>query len=305
MREGAATRIRGAHVTTFNRRVPILAAIAALALLALLVVGATRVTGQERGANDWRVRGQLQAWDGDLWIVDAKPLVVPPALSAVTAPTLGATIDASGVFDDSGRRVARRLTAAPGGTPAATLLTASVDGAIDELSGERWVVGGRQVRVLSSAQLVAADGVSDPRTLATPGNLAAVEGYALADGVLLAMTVTLRSEAPVSAPTTAPAAAPVVAPTEPAATSTPTLELTATSESTPRPDPAPAPANSVQSPMDQPPTPESTNGSDGTGDGGSDDGADKQPKPDKPDKPDKPGKGGDKQQSRTAGGGPA
>jgi hypothetical protein len=247
----------------------------ALLLVVLVAACGTRAAGRERAAATWQLSGPLQAWDGAVWVVDATPLVVSAKLRVNAPPVLGGNVSASGTYDATGRRVATAMSIAAGSLPDATLPARSLDGVIEGIAGEHWSIAGTQVRAPAGTQIVAPDG--NVAALSAPGNLAHVDGYQLASGELLAVSISL-----------APPAA--IAPTF--ATQTPV-----SSEPTPTDEPAPAPQpaqpEATQPPDDAQPPADS---GDGSGDnGGGNDGDNggghghshdtHEPKPKKPKKP--------------------
>jgi hypothetical protein len=204
--------------------------------VAVCAAGGSGAAGRERAQTTWRVSGQLQAWDGEIWIVDATPLRVPAELSAGAPPTLGGVVDAEGTFDDTDRRVATSVSIAAGGLPNATLPARALDGEIDGIAGEEWSIAGERVRAPAGVQMDAQSGtVAD---LSAPGNLAHVEGYQLPSGDLLAVSISL---APPVADTPSPT--PTVASETPAANAQPPTAASSEPDATEPPDNAQPPAD--------------------------------------------------------------
>jgi hypothetical protein len=247
--------------------------IAVALLLVMFVAGCgARAAGRAPENGAWQVSGQLQAWDGELWIVDAMPIVVSGQLRANAPPILGGEVTASGIRDDAGRRLATAVSIVAGGTPDATLPAVTLDGVIDGAVGEHWSVAGAAVWVTADTQLNAPAG--DVAQLRKSGNLAHVEGYRLPSGELLALSVSL-APAPTDVTTSQP-------------TATPTSEQplpTATATDAPALEPTQAPAPQATEPPDdaQPPPGDDNGGGSGGDDGGGHGHGHDQPK--KPKKP--------------------
>jgi hypothetical protein len=241
------------------------AALVALLLVILLAACGSSAAGREQAPRTWQLSGPLQAWDGDVWIVDAAPVLVPAEVRASAPPTLGGHVSASGTYDASGRRVANSVSIAAGSLPAATLPARSLDGVIEEIAGEDWSIAGTQVRAPAGTRITAQD--SNVDALSAPGNLAHVDGYQLPSGELLAVSISL---------------APAAADTPPTATETPV-------NNAPTPTDAPAPATQPAQPAATQPPDDAQPPAD-SGDGGGDDGGGHghdahEPKPKKPKKP--------------------
>jgi hypothetical protein len=240
-------------------------ALVALLFVTLAAGCGARADGQERTPSNWRLRGPLQAWDGDVWIVDATPIRVSAELSGSAPHTLGGAVDASGTYDASGGRVATSVSIAAGGLPDATLPARSLDGVIEGIAGEHWSIAGTHVRAPAGTQIVAPDG--NIATLSAPGNLAHVDGYQLASGELLAVSISL---------------APAASSTPPDATETP-VSSAPTPTDAPAPAPQPTQPEATQPPDDAQPPADS--GDDGGDDGGGHGHDTHEPKPKKPKKP--------------------
>lgn len=231
----------------------------------------------------WNVEGPLLAWQEALWVVDATPIVVPSELGMDERRWLGAMVTASGSFDETGQRVAERVSVVEGELPSSTLPAATVSGPIEETDDERWIISGRDVMVPTGTHIDGGTG-SDAESLAQPGTTVTVEGYQLADGRVLAVNIMLRQDTTTDQVEQTDEAAP-----EPAVDSIPTTlpELT--------PEPA-IDAPTVETPVgtvEDVPVEEAADGDDGSdnGDSGKPDDDDKDNDDKEKGKPEKPDNG--------------
>lgn len=230
-----------------------------LAVAALLVASLLSACADRSGADDdsWDIEGPLLAWDAGIWIVDAVPIVVPDHVALNGDLILGATVTASGTFDDTGRRVAEAISLEAGPLPESTLPDVTVSGTIDQVDGNTWIVDGQEIVVADGTQISSAEPGLDAQLLFQIGNLADVSANRMDDGRIVAREISLRlpAETEQPEPTTDPGAE--------------------------QPEPAP-PATDDDDGSD--------NGDDNRDDGDDDDGRKDDDKPDKPEKPDKPDK---------------
>lgn len=270
-------------LSPLNRRLPGFVVTVAITLAMLLVASGCGPESDASGETPetWEVEGPLLAWEGGLWIIDATPIVVPSELGMDERRWLGAIVTASGSFDETGERIAERVSVVEGMLPNSTLPAATVSGPIEEIDDDLWVISGSDVVVPESTYIDGGDGADVARELVETGTLATIEGYQLADGRVLAVSVVLRQAVSTDAPVIEPAA-------EPESTPTPLLE------------PAPAAPDIDTDDNEVDPTTDDDDG-DSDDDGDDDDGNGKPDKDDE-DKPGKPDngkhKGQDKEGSR-------
>jgi hypothetical protein len=163
-------------------------AVGALALL--LVLSGCGEDAMGRGES-WQVQGQLLAWDGNVWIVDAVPVVVPSAIELDGERRLGARVNAQGRYDQQGRMIADRVMLREGSLPEPTLEAAAHEGPLVGIEGSTWMVGEARVVVDETTPVVTDDG-SDGRGLATAGSHVVVEGFRFGE-VLIAQQVRVRA----------------------------------------------------------------------------------------------------------------
>lgn len=173
---------------------------AAVVLASLLAACGEESAGQ---AEFWQRQGQLLAWDGDVWIVDAVPIIVPAATSVNGERTLGSQVSAAGSYDERGRMVAHSITLTNGSLPNATLDETTHEGVIDSVSDTGWVVDGVAIVLSDGVGISAAEGV-DPASLAVAGNVAAVTGYRFGDGTIIATQIVVSATPEEPGPNTAP-----------------------------------------------------------------------------------------------------
>lgn len=171
-----------------------------------------------------------------------RPLALAATIVFALALSAGALAAARALVDIVRPQPAPSATAAP--TTAATAAPAprQIDGAIEQIAQERWVVGGQVVIVGANTVVDGAPSV---------GSIAHISGTPAAGGALLADRISV--EAPL-APTDAPAPAATAVPTEtpaPAATAAPK----ATAAPAAQPQPTAAPEAAPTSPPEQPPAP--------------------------------------------------
>jgi hypothetical protein len=158
-------------------------------------------------------------------------------------------------------------TSASTATPAATPI--ALDGQIDELAQERWVIGGRAV-ILSASTTISG----------TPAlhAIAHVRGSFMPNGALLALGVTVDPLA--ATPSATPSAIPSAMPPTPTLEPSPTLAPTAIPTTLPAAPPAPVPQSTT------PPSDDEQHTCQGQQRGRDDNKCDPKPKPEPP-KPEK------------------
>ena len=168
----------------------LLRVIGSLALLVLLAVGCSS-EGDDVVRTDerWETRGSLLAWDGEVWIVDDQPLVVPATLDVDDQRVLGAAIDASGVIDPSGRLVTETITISEGEWPDSSLPAETIEGTIDRVDDRSgvWTIGNDTVVVPSGVR------VHDAADLSAfaPGDSVAIAGHRLDDDRVIALDISM------------------------------------------------------------------------------------------------------------------
>ncbi len=198
---------------------------------------------EEKLRDQVRLRGTLQALEGDRWLVDGEAVAIDQTTLVDGLPAVGATVQIEGFRQEDGTILATvvRLfpprgngpreeatptptpTPAPGpapaDTPTPTPAPVSFQGTLEQALGDEWTVGGRRV-VLDASALVS--GVPEP------GSVVSIEGVLREDGVTVALVATVL-QVPTLTPTPTPEPTPTVAPIPgPAPTATPSLVPTDT-----------------------------------------------------------------------------
>jgi hypothetical protein len=190
-----------------------------LLALSLSLAALAPACGDETNAtsNRWDVEGPLLAWDGEIWIVDALPIVVPDDVTWDGTLVPGSLVTASGVYDDMGRRIAEEIKLRAGPAPESTVAEVAFSGEIERIDADVWMVAGREVIVAEGTPVRAIDPGMDPAALAKPGNHAEIAGYELEDGRIVAREIALLGPSqPAAEPEPDPLATdqPQAAPTE-------------------------------------------------------------------------------------------
>lgn len=179
----------GTGVPAHQRLVRFLGTMLLVALVALAC--SSESDDPFQAGEPWELRGALRAWDGEVWIVDDQPLIVPENLGVDDQRVLGATIDASGTIDDAGRRVVESVDISEGEWPSSTLPKATIAGNIEGRDASTWLIDGNEVVVPAGARVhgpTADASVSD-------GDTVTIEGYRLEDERVVAVDVYLGAEA--------------------------------------------------------------------------------------------------------------
>lgn len=174
------------RVTQHGRRCLFAVAVAvSLATASLLAACGTDTAGHNEA---WQRQGQLLAWDRDVWIVDATPIVVPDRLVTNGERVLGSHVDATGSIDSDGRMIAEAISLSPGALPESTLEQVVHEGSITSTAASRWTVGDVEVLLPESVTITGNDDV-DMDEMDGGGYSATVTGHRFGERVIVADTI--------------------------------------------------------------------------------------------------------------------
>jgi hypothetical protein len=148
----------------------------------------------DSAADSWSLEGPLLAWEGDIWIVDGEPVVVPGLLNRDDQRRLGALVEARGTYDETGLRIANAIDVTGATEAAATLDPVELAGTIVAIDGPLWTVADTAVLVPDATWVTTADG-SDATAVMAVDSFAEVRGHRVSDERVIALEIVLKGPA--------------------------------------------------------------------------------------------------------------